>query len=256
MHRQLLVDDLLLHVLRQLVPDGVGGVRAVDQDGRAGRRGAQRVELEEKVELVDADEVRRLEQVRRADGPRAKAQVRDRVGAGLLRVVHEVALRVPIWIGRQDDRRVLVRADRAVRPEAEEQRPHDVLRLEIEARVHREARVRHVVVDADGEAMLGPRLLQLVEHRLGHRRIEVLRGQAVAPADDDGHRRHAPRRERLGKRRDDVQVERLAERANLLRAIEDGDPLHRGRQRRQEPGRVPRPVERRHAGRRRAHRAR
>ena len=48
--------------------------------------------------------------------------------------------------------------------------------------------MRHVVVDADGEAVLRRRLGDLVEHRLGHARMEFLRRQAVAAADDARHR--------------------------------------------------------------------
>ena len=84
---------------------------------------------------MDADEVRRLQQIRRADGARAEPQVRDGVGAGLLRVVDEVALGVAFGVRGQDLRRVLVRADRAVGAQAEEQRAHDVRRLDVEARV-------------------------------------------------------------------------------------------------------------------------
>jgi hypothetical protein len=195
---ELFFDDLLLRFPRYLVPDGVGRVRAVDEHRGALRGGRQRVELVEEVELVDADEVRRLQQIRRADRPRAEPQVRDRVRAGLLRVVDEVALRMAVRVRGQNLRRVLVRADGAVGAQAEEQRPHDVRRLDVEARVHSEAGVRDVIGDPDREPALGLRLLQLVEDRPGHRGIEVLRGQAVAAADDDRHRRDAAGGERLG----------------------------------------------------------
>ena len=47
-----------------------------------------------------------------------------------------------------------------------------------------EAGVGDVVVDADGEVILGLRLLSFVEDGLDHRRREFLGGQAVAAADD------------------------------------------------------------------------
>ena len=103
--------------------------------------------------------------------------------------------------------------------------------------------MRHVVVDADGEAALRFVLLQLVEHRLGHRGIEVLRRESVAAGDDRGHRLDAAGRERLGKRRDHVQVERVARPADFLRAIEHRDAAHGGRQRRKKTCLIPRAIE-------------
>ena len=137
---------------------------------------------------MDADEVRRLQQIRRADGPRAEPQMRDRIGAGLLRVVDEVALSMSFVVRGQDLRRVLVRANGAVGAQAEEQRAHDVRRLDVEVRIDGQAGVRHVIDDPDREPAFRLRLLQLVEHRLGHRRIEILRRQAVAATHDHRHR--------------------------------------------------------------------
>ena len=71
----------------------------------------------------------------------------------------------------------------------------------------------------------GSGLRQLVEDRDGHGRRELLGGQAVPPADDPGERRTAVavRRPALDQGGDDVLVERLAEGARLLGAVEDGD---------------------------------
>ena len=49
---QLLVDDLLLHRARQMVPDLVGADAALEQEGGAGRGEAQHVVPLEEVELV------------------------------------------------------------------------------------------------------------------------------------------------------------------------------------------------------------
>ena len=86
-----------------------------------------------------------------------------------------------------------------------------------------------VVVDADGEVVLRRGLRQLVEDARHHRRRELFRRQSVAAADDLGESRH--RRlaggEAFGQRGDHVLVERLADGAGLLGAVEDGDALHR-----------------------------
>ncbi len=79
-----------------------------------------------------------------------------------------------------------------------------------------------VVVDADRR--LAPRAVpgQLLEHRRRHRGGELLRRQPVAGAD---HPRHA-----LGSFRErcqDVEPQGLAQRARLLRPVEDRDRTHR-----------------------------
>ena len=130
------------------------------------------------------DEVCLPDQVRRADRPRAEAQVRDGHRARLLRVVDEVALGVVRRLLADDLDRVLVGADRAVRAQAEEHAPRHVVRLDVQVAVVRQRRVRDVVDDADGEVVARRRPAQLVEHAVDHRRRELLRRQAVAAADD------------------------------------------------------------------------
>ncbi len=96
--------------------------------------------------------------------------------------------------------------------------------------------MRHVVVDPDGEVALRAAALQLVEDGLDHRRRHLLRRQPVTPADDPG--RNAERRivgvHRLGDRGDHLEVQRLADRARLLRTVEHRHGPDGGRQRRHE----------------------
>ena len=56
----------------------------------------------------------RFDEIRRADGFRSKAQVGDGHGAGLLRVIDEVALGKVIGLFADDLDRVLVRANGSV----------------------------------------------------------------------------------------------------------------------------------------------
>ena len=51
-----LLDDLLLHLARQLVPDLVGGQRRVQQERRARRGVLEHVDLVDELELVAGDE--------------------------------------------------------------------------------------------------------------------------------------------------------------------------------------------------------
>ena len=81
-----------------------------------------------------------------------------------------------------------------------------------------------VVLDAQGEVILGPVLPELVEDRLDHARGELLAGKTVAASDD------LARAPCLGQGVHHVQVQRLAGRARLLGAVEYGDGLDGGRQ--------------------------
>ena len=83
----------------------------------------------------------------------------------------------------------------------------------------------HVVDDADGEATLRRLGRQFVEHGLDHRRRELLRAEAVPPADD-------PHVVATGfrQRGDDVLEQRFADGARLLGAVEHGDRPDRRRE--------------------------
>jgi hypothetical protein len=78
--------------------------------------------------------------------------VRDRDRARLLRVVDEVALDEAVGLLADDLDRALVRADRAVGPEAVEHGAHDVVLLDVEARVDGQREMRDVVDDSDAVA--------------------------------------------------------------------------------------------------------
>ncbi len=69
---ELLLDDLLLHLARQVVPDRVRAVRRVEQEDGAGGGVLEHVDLVEELELVAGDEAGLLDQVGRADRPRAE----------------------------------------------------------------------------------------------------------------------------------------------------------------------------------------
>ena len=183
----------MLHRARQMVPDLVRTVWRVQQHGGAGCGQPQHVVARDELELMAADEAGLLDQVGRMDRLWSEAQMRDRLRARLVRVVDEIALRVQSGILGDDLHAVLVGAHRAVGAETVEHRLHQILRLDAEIRIRRQAGMRHIVDDADGEAVarLGP--AQFVEHRLGHRRIEILRRQPVAAADHQRHRRRWPR---------------------------------------------------------------
>ncbi len=102
--------------------------------------------------------------------------------AGLLGVVDEVALGEVVGLLTDDLDRVLVGADRAVRAEAEEEAAEDVVAGDREVVVHRQRGVADVVDDADREVVLRFVGSEVVEDRLDHGGVELLRRQAVAAA--------------------------------------------------------------------------
>ena len=143
----------------------------------------------------------------------------------------------------EDLDRVLVRPDRAIGAEPEEQRAHRVLSLDVERCVIGEAGVGHVVDDPDREPPLGPLAPHLVEHPRDHPRRELLGGQAVAAADHDRLNLPLAGAIRLAQRRKHVQEQRLAERPRLFAPVEDRDALHGLGQRPRQLGRGERPVQ-------------
>ena len=173
----------------------------------------------------------RADQVRRTYGVRPEPQVRGGHRTRLLRVVDEIPLRVEVGTLSDDLDAVLVGAHRPVGAEPEEHGADHVVRLRRERVVDLERGVRDVIDDADREVVLRPILRELVEHGLGHRRVELLRGQAVASADHPRHHRTGAGRDALGERCDDVLVQGLARRPWLLRPVEHGDRPSGGRER-------------------------
>ena len=185
---QLLIEQLLLHRDRQVVPDFLRRVRAVEQEGRARLRQLEHIEALHERELMAGHKIRLRDEIGGTDGPRPEAQVRYRHGAGFLRVIDEVALGVEVGVLADDLDGVLVGAHGAVRPQAVEDGAHGVGALGGELAVVIQAGAGDVVDDADREVVLGLRLLHLVEDGLHHRGIEFLRGEPVAAADHSRHR--------------------------------------------------------------------
>src|ERR1044072_8745619 len=116
-----LLYHLLLHLARQAIPSRVGIARSVQEKDRARCRVFQHVDLVYELKLMTGDEGRPFDKISGADGPRARAQVRDREGAGLLRVVNKIALHKTLGLLTDDFDGVLVGPDRPVRAETVKQ---------------------------------------------------------------------------------------------------------------------------------------
>ena len=142
---------------RQVVPDLVRAVGAVEQEGRPVAGDVEDVHALEQVELVAGDEVGVGDEIGGVDRLWSEAQVRGCHGARLLRVVDEVALHEVLCRVDDDLGTVLVRPYGAVRAETEE----DGLHLGggsrgAEVLVPGKAERCHIVVDADCEVALRP----------------------------------------------------------------------------------------------------
>ena len=221
---QLLADDMLLGLGRQARPHGFRREGRIQQEGAAGLGAGQNIQPVHQALEVAGNEAGALNQVGRAHRFWAEAQVADGHRAGLLRVVHEVALGPVVRLFADDLDAVLVGADGAVGTQAVEQAAGRLGRFDAVGRIVGQAEVGDVVIDADGEALLGIRLGEFVEHRLNHRRGEFLGRQAIATADDIDVTLG------FGQGRDDIQEQRVATGARLLGAVEDGEALGADRQ--------------------------
>ncbi len=76
-----LLDNMLLRCARQLVPDFLGPVNAVKQEGCLGLRALKHIEFFDKGELMARHEIRARDEVGALDGVRAETQMRRRHGA-------------------------------------------------------------------------------------------------------------------------------------------------------------------------------
>ena len=116
------------------------------------------------------------DQITGTDSLRPEAQVRNRHGAGLLRIVDEIALGVQRRGVADDLDGILVGTHRAVGAEAVEQSLEGVGMTGVAVgRVPVEIAVRDIVDDADGELIARRVLGEFVVHALDHARREFLR---------------------------------------------------------------------------------
>ena len=221
---ELLVRDGAQHVPGQVGFEVLGGVPGgVEHEGAAFLHAFEDIVDVHVARLVAGDVVGRIHEVRGLDGLFAEAQVRDGDAAGLLGVVGEVTLGVEVGVVADDLDRRLVRADGAVGAEAPELALHGAFGNRGQRAAHGQGGAGHVVVDADDEVALGRGRGHVVVDRLGHAGAEFLGPEAVAAAHELGNRAAA-----FDERRAHVLVERIAEAAGLLGAVEHGDHLGRG----------------------------
>ena len=149
-------------------------------------------------------------------------------GAGFLGIVNEVALGEVVGLFADDLDGVFVRADGAVGAETDEDATADIGGFEVEGLVVAEGRAGDIVENAEGE--FGERFPagEVIEGGLDHAGGEFFGAETVATADDT--RRVGEGGEALGEGCDDVEIERFAEGAGFLAAVEDGDGFDGGRE--------------------------
>ena len=152
-----------------------------------------------------------------ADGMPAEAQVALGDAEGLLGVVLKVSLTVHIRGFADDLDGGFVGAHGAVGAQAPELAADGALRLGEQGSAYRQGQMGHIVLDADGEVILGLIQQQVVEHGLQLGGGGVLAGQAVPPGEDQG----AVFLVDIGGA--DILVQRLADGAGLLHPVQHGD---------------------------------
>ena len=156
--------------------------RRIEQERPARHQRLDHIISLEKHGLMARDEIGAGHQIRGTDRLRPEAQVGNRHRAGFLGVINEVALRVIIRAFADDLDGILICADRAVRAQAVKHCANHVVGFGREIGVHREAGLRDIVVDADGEMVFRFCLREIVENRFDHGRGELLGGKPVTAA--------------------------------------------------------------------------
>jgi len=177
-------------------------------------------------ELVTGDEVGPGDQIRRTDGPGAKAQVGDGTCSGFLGVVHKISLSEEIRVFADDLDAVLIGSDRTIRAEAEEQALPPFGFVEREGRVVVQTGKGYVVVDPHGEVVPGFGFFQFIKDSLGHGRSEFFGGETVASAHEAWKPLQSAILETLYQGCEYVLVEGLTYRTRLFGAVEHGDGCH------------------------------
>ena len=221
----IILRDVALHGCRQALAELRIAPDRIQQERAALLQAGQQVVVIDVGLLRAADEVRLVDEVRARDRRLAEAQMAHRDTAGLLGVIGEVSLRVHRGLVANDLDRALVGADRTIGAHAPELAGRRALSREVNVRVRRrEARVREVIDDADGEAVLRGIFLQLIKHGEDLVRRRVLAAEAIAATDDD--------RLAVGTVESSayIEVQRLALGTRLLRTVKHGDLLHGFRQ--------------------------
>ena len=163
------------------------------------------------------EQLRLPNQMGRVDGLRAEAQVRNGDRTGLVGVVNKGRLAVQPGGITHDRQGVFVGTHRAVGAKPHKHGPEGLGRLHIKRGIHRQGVVGEVVDDPHREMGTRLALRQVVEHRLHHRRVELLGGEPVAAADHQGPLQLRPV---LLNGRHHIQQQGLGLTAGLLAAIQ------------------------------------
>jgi len=179
---------------------------------------------------VNTDERGPVDEVRAIDRVRVETNMAHGHRAGLLGVVDEVGLNSQIGVVPDDLGGVLVRADRAIGTQTEEDRAHASV-VGAERRIVSETGVADVVDDPDGESIARLIFGGFVEDSLCHRGGELFAAQSVAPTDHPWSAAVDPSLGRaVPERAEHIEVQRLEWGAWLFRAIKDDNRARAGRQ--------------------------
>src|SRR5580700_7524908 len=181
-------NDLFLHGAWEAAPNFIRAKGTVQQERSAGNERTQHVVTFEEYPLVAGDKVGAGYQIAGSNRLRPESQVRNGDRTGLLRVIDEISLRVIVGILTDYLDRILIRAHGAVRAQAVEHGPDNVVGLGGERRVISQAGMADVVVDPDGEVILCLVVelirFQIVVHRLDHGGSEFFGREAVPSTHD------------------------------------------------------------------------
>ena len=153
-----------------------------------------------------------------------ETQVGYSQAAGLLGVVGEVALSVHIGVVADDLDGVLVSAYGAVRTQAPELTGMGSGGSGVRVFLLLQGQMGHIVHNANGEPLLGGIGLHVAVHGDDLSRSGILGAQAVTA----GVNRNAPEGS-AGQSGQNIQIQRLADRARLLGSVKNRNGLHGGR---------------------------
>ena len=213
--------DILQNIAGDLLLQLILGPLAVEQEASVGLQLGDDVVLGQIGLVVAGHKVGIAHIIGGADGLLAEAQVTLGNAEGLLGVILKVSLAVHICGVADNLNGVLVGTHGTVGAKAPEFAGDGSLRLAAQCRANRQGQMGHIIHNTDGEVVLRLRKQQVIVHSLYLSGGGVLAGQAVAARID---LRTILIVDVSGA---DILIQRLADGADLLHAVQNRDLLHR-----------------------------
>ncbi len=217
----LVIGNILFHLCGQMLVEFLLIPFAVKQEIPAGLQILHHVVDIDIRGFVAGHEIRLCNVIGGLNRLVAKTQMRNGQAAGFFGIVGKIALRIHIGMVADNFDGVLVCADGSVRAKAPEFAGMCTGRCGVRIFCNLQRKVRHIVIDADREALLRRRRLHVAVNGDNLARVGIFRTEAVASGVNRQRTEFS-----ILQTRDNVEVQRFTNGTALFRAVQHADLLH------------------------------